>query len=180
MSDEKLENILHRLRSDDKGALKEIFKAYYPMVAKTIHRYISDSSLVEDLAQEVFIRFWKKRNKIEINTSLPAYLRRMGVNEALAFLRTKKNQAMSELTLDIVKGTDQSAEEQYLYGELEDTISSAIDNLPPRCQLIFKMSRFDNMTYNEIAKAMEISVKTVENQMGKALKLLRVHLAQYL
>ena len=180
MLDENLESILARLKSGDKSVLKIIFKSNYPMVAKTIHRYIYDKSLVEDLAQEVFIRLWNKRATIEITSSLGAYLRRMAVNEALAYLRVKKNQTTQEFSNHMVLDADRSAEERYLYGELEDTISNAIDHLPPRCRMIFQMSRFDEMTYNEIANALGISIKTVENQMGKALKQLRAKLGQYL
>ncbi len=180
MPDEKLEHILHRLRSDDKGALKQVFQMCYPIVVKSIHRFIQDRNLVEDLSQEVFMRFWTKRHQINVTTSLPAYLRRMAINEALGYLRSKKNHSTDEFTLDSITETDAGAEQQYLYNELQDNITSAIDTLPPKCKIIFKMSRFDDMTYREIADALNISIKTVENQMGKALRLLRGKLKSYL
>ena len=180
MPDEKLEHILTRLRSDDRSALQHIFQLCYPIVVKAIHRFIQDRNLVEDLSQEVFLRFWNKRHQIQVKSSLQAYLRRMAINEALGYLRSKKNHSTDEFTLESIKETDSSAEEQYLYGELKDNINQAIDSLPPKCKIIFKMSRFDEMTYKEIAEALGISIKTVENQMGKALRLLRGKLKSYL
>lgn len=180
MSDIKLEDILTRLKSEDRTVLKEIFQLHYPMVAKSIHRFIQDSNLVKDLAQEVFVRLWNKRYQIQITSSLEAYLRRMAINEALGYLRSQKNHVYDEFTLDSVQESSASSEEKFLFGELENHISQAIDTLPPKCKIIFQMSRFDEMTYKEIADNLQISIKTVENQMGKALKLLREQLQDYL
>lgn len=180
MQIEKQDDILARLKADDRNALQEIFNSYYPVVCKVIIRYVRDKSLTEDLAQEVFIRFWNKRHKIEINSSLGAYLKRMGVNEALGHLRSNKHFETDEFTLDSIKEVDESAEEQFLYGELKNHITTAINGLPPKCQTVFKMSRYDEMTYKEISAALGISIKTVENQMGKALRVLRSNLKQYI
>jgi RNA polymerase sigma-70 factor (ECF subfamily) len=172
-------DILERLRRDDKTALKALFQLHYPSVCQTIHRFITDKNLVEDLAQEVFVRFWEKRQQIQVHSSLAAYLRRMGVNEALAYLRRHKR-FDEELTPQITGEATFSAEDQYLHTELEQTVHAAIDTLPPRCRMVFQMSRFEDLTYREIAEQLNISVKTVENQMGKALKLLREQLQGYL
>lgn len=177
---EKLDDILTRLRADDKTVLKELFQAYYTPVCNAIHRFIRDKNLVEDLAQEVFLRFWDKRQKINITSSVKAYLHRMAVNEALAHLRKNKRYHEEEFTADISSGEEVGAEEQYLYTELEDNIKAAIDSLPPKCRAVFQLSRYEELTYKEIAERMEISVKTVENQMGKALKVLRQKLKSYL
>lgn len=180
MQIEKLDDILTRLRANDKSVLKELFQAYYPSVCKTIHRFIRDKNLVEDLAQEVFLRFWQKRQKLNITSSVKAYLHRMAVNEALAYLRKNKRYQEEEFTPAIASGEEAGAEEQYLYSELEDHIKAAINSLPPKCRTVFQLSRFEELTYKEIAEKMDISVKTVENQMGKALKVLRKKLQSYL
>jgi RNA polymerase sigma-70 factor (ECF subfamily) len=180
MPDEKTDDILTRLRADDKAAFKELFQEYYLFVCKTIHRFIRDRSTVEDLAQEVFIRFWDKRQQIDINSSLSAYIRRMAINEALAYLRRNKRLDDREMTPDLVPGTSDSAEEQFLHQELETRVRNAINGLPPRCRTVFQLSRYEELTYQEIADQMEISIKTVENQMGKALRILREQLRSYL
>ncbi len=171
--------VLERLRSDDRTALHAIFSAQYEPVCRVIRRFIVDPALVEDLAQEVFVRFWEKRAEIEITSNLPAYLRRMAVNEALAHLRRKTRFAPDELPEHLPGFTAAAADEQLQAGELRLAIRQAIDELPPRCKAVFQLSRFEEMSYQEIADQLDISIKTVENQMGKALRLLRDRLRQY-
>ena len=179
MSDETKE-ILLGLRSDDKAFMKDLFHDHYPMVCKTIYRFVNDQPLTEDLAQEVFIRLWSKRHQLNITQSLPAYLRRMAINEALGHIRKNKNNQTDELNPGLHEGMETGTEDQFLYGELKDRIAHVIDGLPPRCRVIFQLSRFDELTYKEIADKLDISIKTVENQMGKALKILREKLKGYL
>lgn len=181
MVNEKLDDILLRLRAGDRAALQHLFHQQYPLVCGVMHRFIADRSTVEDLAQEVFVRFWEKREQIQITSSLPAYLRRMAINEALGYLRRSKHLNDEEITPQFASldGTG-TVEEQYLHTELEGSIRSAIDELPPKCRTVFQLSRFEELTYQEIADQMGISVKTVENQMGKALRILRERLRGYL
>jgi RNA polymerase sigma-70 factor (ECF subfamily) len=173
------QQILDRLRKDDQSALQELFDQCYLPVCTTIRRFVQDHGLVEDLAQEVFVRFWEKRHTLQINSSLNGYLRRMAINEALGHLRRKKVY-IEELDPQTNQGLTPDVEKQLLHTELEDEIRAAIDNLPPRCRTVFKLSRFEELTYQEIADKMEISIKTVENQMGKALRVLREQLQKYL
>lgn len=179
MQEVSQEAILSRLKADDKTALKELFQAYYTYVCSNIFRIIKDRNTVEDLAQEVFLRFWQKRQQIQVNSSLKAYLRRMAINEALGYLRKQKI-FEEEINQETMGGTTPGGEKQYLHSELEDQLREAIDQLPPRCRTVFQLSRFEELSYKEIAQQMDISVKTVENQMGKALKFLRKELKNYL
>lgn len=179
MPSEEHDQLLERLRQDDRTALRELFHQQYLAVCGAIRRLIPDQGLAEDLAQEVFIRFWEKRHQLHITSSLPGYLRRMAINEALAHLRRKKYY-IEELTPQISGGEAADGEHHLLHSELEDQIRTAIDQLPPRCRLVFQLSRFEELTYQEIADQMEISIKTVENQMGKALRVLREQLGPYL
>lgn len=172
-------DLWNRIQAGDKSALKALFELHYPGICQTIHRYVADRALVEDLAQEVFVRFWEKRQQITITVSVQAYLRRMAVNEALAWLRRHKHWE-EELTPDMSAGLDHSAEDQFMHGEMQRSIAEAIDTLPPKCRTVFQLSRFEELTYQEIADQMGISIKTVENQMGKALRLLRERLKAYL
>lgn len=180
MPDKQLDDILTRLQRDDETVLKDIFNLHYNKVCAAIHRFIKDRNTVEDLAQNVFIRFWEKRHQLNITSSVPAYLRRMAINEALGYLRKNNKFREEELTHDLSLGADTSAEEQYMHGELQERVTNAINLLPPKCRAVFQLSRFEELTYREIAEKMGISIKTVENQMGKALKILRRHLKTYL
>jgi len=169
-----------RFRTDDKAVLKELFDAHYRSVCAAIHRYVGERGVTEDLAQQVFIRFWEKRHQIEITASPGAYLHRMAVNEALAWLRSKKNQQPEEITPTTPFAPAADGEEVFLQNELNEKIHAAINTLPPRCRAVFQLSRFEELSYQEIADRMEISVKTVEHQMGKALRVLREQLKFYL
>lgn len=180
MPTEKDDDILNRLKSDDKSVLKAIFQQHYSPVCAAMYRYISDRNLVEDLAQNVFIRLWEKRQTINITSSLGAYLRRMAINEALGHLRKNKNVHLEEITPITPFKETATTEDEYLHKELQTQITEAIDALPPKCRRVFQLSRFEDLTYREIAEKLDISVKTVENQMGKALRVLRERMKRYL
>lgn len=175
-----MENLTDRLRTNDKTVLKELFDAHYKPVCATINRFVGERGVTEDLAQQVFIRFWEKRQQIDINISPGAYLHRMAVNEALAWLRSKKNQPTEEVTPLTPFAPASDGEASYLHSELSDQVHQAIDALPPRCRAVFQLSRFEELSYQEIADRLDISIKTVEHQMGKALRVLRERLASYL
>ncbi|MEM6317137.1 MAG: RNA polymerase sigma-70 factor [Bacteroidota bacterium] len=177
--DEK--DVLALLKADDPRTVKRLFYQFYPFLCNTIFRILKDKALAEDLAQDTFFKFWEKRQTIDIQTSLKAYLRRMAVNEALYHIRkNKKFQKDSEAEVNDLGGATDSVEEQLLHQELEAKIAAAIQTLPPRCQQVFRLSRFEDLSYKEIAAKLDISIKTVENQMGKALKILRSAMKDYL
>lgn len=177
--DEK--EILKLLKADDPGTVKQLFYQFYPFLCNAVFRILKDKALAEDLAQDTFFKFWEKRETINIQTSLKAYLRRMAVNEALYYLRkNKKFQKADGVEPSDLGVTTDTVEEQLLHQELEEKIGAAIKTLPPRCQEVFRLSRFEDLSYKEIAAKLEISIKTVENQMGKALKILRAALKDYM
>lgn len=180
MADEKSNDILARLQADDKQAFQSVFQQYYPFVCAAVFRFVKEKATVEDLAQDVFIKLWQKRHSLQINTSFNAYLRRMAINEAISYLRKNKLATTGEEALAFVPGNSNTAEEEYLQGELEDKVAVAINSLPERCRIIFQMSRQEGLTYKQIAEKLDISIKTVENQMGKALRILRSALEDYL
>lgn len=145
-----------------------------------MNRIVGERGVTEDLAQQVFIRFWEKRHQIQVDSSPGAYLHKMAVNEALAWLRAKKNQQPEELTFATPLPHQVDGEGILLNRELNDQIHRAIASLPPRCRTVFQLSRFEELSYQEIAQKMEISVKTVEHQMGKALRVLREELKSFM
>ncbi len=172
--------LLVQLRQGHKAALQTVFDAHYPDVCRAIYRLIPDHGLMEDLAQEVFLRFWEKREQIEVTVSLAAYLHRMAINEALGYLRRRKHFDDTEKALHLPAHAADSAETVLLQRDLAESLQTAMEALPPRCRAVFQLSRFEEMTYQEIADHMGTSIKTVENQMGKALKLLRENLREFL
>lgn len=179
MTPENNNDLLQRLKKDDKSALKVIFQEHYSVVYRAIYRIVSDLGIAEDLSQDVFMRLWEKRHKIDIQGVLGAYIRRMAVNEALGYLRKNKKYRIEEVA-DYHSPLTISGEDTYLDNELQTEVNKAIETLPPRCKAVFMLSRFEELSYKEISQKLDISPKTVENQISKALKTLRKALKSYL
>lgn len=139
-----------------------------------------DQNIAEDLAQEVFFDLWRKRDKLNIKTSLKAYLRRAAVNKTLNYIRDKKINFEEEDKIPDLDNEQTSVIQKMSADELQVKITAAIDSLPERCRIIFSLSRYEEMTYKEIAQKLDISIKTVENQISKALSILRVALGDYI
>lgn len=148
------------------------------MVCSTIFRLLKDKDKTEDVAQDLFAELWQKRDQLHIHTSEAAYLRRMAVSRALNFIRDSKRHNWDTLDdpdspfvgptvmPDVVSSMDEA--------ELRKRLEQAIQQLPEKCRIVFLLSRTEELSYAEIAAQLGISVKTVENQIGKALKLLRL------
>lgn len=180
MQNESTKALLEAVRQGRKPALQKIFDLHYAEVCRAIYKLVPDVSLMEDLAQEVFIRFWEKREQIEVLESIGGYLHRMAVNEALAHLRRRRFFDDVSEAVHLPAAAADHAETTLLHQDLSFRLDAALNALPPRCRMVFLLSRFEEMSYREIADKMDISMKTVENQMGKALKLLREQLREFL
>ena len=134
-------------------------------------QYLKSKSLAEEIVQEVFFKFWEKSDSIAIRTTIKSYLYGAVRNTCLNHIkhlgvRHKFDQSFqpetSQLPTDIVE-----------FDELKQQINEALNALPEKCRIVFEKSRFEEKSYKEIAEELDISVKTVENQMGKALKVMR-------
>ncbi len=167
------------LRRDPEAAIESIFKTHFSLVCQTIYQIIPDPNRVEDIAQEVFLELWRRRKRLRIDTSLPAYLRRAAINKSLNELRAQKINFAEEEQIPefrfhhVPRDIAQEA-------ELQELVDAAVDQLPPRCRIIFILSRYEELNQRAIARELNISVKTVENQINKALRLLREALGPYL
>lgn len=174
---------LHELLQEDEQAFMEsLFKSFFPLVCKTIYRLVLDTATAEDLAQEVFIRIWNRRSALQ-DVYFKAYLHRAAINMALDHLDKNKRQGKHLSIEDNViqlPASSGAADSSHHLKQTSAHIQQAIDRLPQKCREIFVLSRFEEMTYREIAATLNISVKTVENQMITALKKLRVSLQDYL
>ncbi len=171
--------LLELFEKDDELAISLIFRTYYSYLCKVAYKIIPDSNLAEDLSQEVFFELWRKKGRLQGVTSLKAYLRRATVNRALNFIRDQRVKLVDE-ELRPVMSRQAQATQQMEADELQQRIDQAIDSLPERCRMVFVLSRFEDMSYQQIAEVLDISVKTVENQVSKALRLLREALAPFL
>lgn len=163
----------------EKSEFEIVFRQYYEGLCHYANMWMKDMDAAEEVVQNTFVKLWEKREQLSIESSLKSYLYKAVYH---ASLNEIKHQKVKDKYINM-----QSKEEPYgeLYSEsglkdLEKRIEEAIQKLPEQCRIIFQMSRFRNLKYREIADVLNISVKTVENQMGKALKIMRSNLADYL
>ncbi len=134
----------------------------------------------EDLAQEVFFELWRRKNRLDVNISIRAYLRRAALNRTLNYLRDRKIKWEDSQELPQLESRTPEAQQLLEGTELQRIIDEAIAQLPEKCRIVFMLSRYDELSYQEIADQLSISVKTVENQISKALRQLRALLQPYL
>ncbi|MBN8684551.1 MAG: RNA polymerase sigma-70 factor [Chitinophagales bacterium] len=162
------------LAQGDETALRHIFKAYYRPLLADAWRLVPDRSVCEDLVQEVFVELWRKREELSIHSSLRAYLRRAVVNRAINHLKSDKRFVGEEYLPQGDTETPEAAQEQALAQEIQESrIHEAIAQLPEKCRVVFVLSRFEHKSHKEIAEILDISTKTIENQITKAMKMLR-------
>lgn len=162
------------------------FERLYTTYFSGLHRYANtliDNELeAEEIVQNVFIKLWERRDAIDIQLSLKAYLYKSVYNESLNWLKHQKvKQAYETHSLYVMKQTSvPEAHEDLASKTLQQKIREALLDLPEQCRTIFQLSRFEELKYREIASQLNLSEKTVENQMGKALRILRLKLGDYL
>ncbi|MEL7001410.1 MAG: RNA polymerase sigma-70 factor [Bacteroidota bacterium] len=170
---------LEEVRAGNATVFEQIFREYYSMLCHFAVRYTQDPEEAEEIVQQLFVRIWQKRSEIVISGSFKSYLFQSARNACLNHIKHQK--VRLEHHQYTLKTADASSVENTLEVlELENKIQEALDKLPPERQKIFLMSRNEGLKYKEIAEKLNISVKTVENQMGKALKFLRTELIDYL
>jgi len=174
-------NILAGLQAGNEQVFELFFRNYYERLCNYANTILNDMDEAEEIVQNAFLAMWEKRESIEVHTSLKSYLYRSVYNSSLNHVKhLKVRRKHDERLLQNSNALHDSAAAPLLHNELETLAKNAIDQLPPQCQMVFKLSRFENLTYAEIASQMQISVKTVENHMMKALKVLREKLKEYL
>ncbi len=165
----------------DKKAYEQVFRSYYQALCNYASSLLKDMDEAEEVAQNVFYNIWNKRETLQVNASIKAYLYRAVHNDCLNKIKHRKVKTVyaEDYKSSMTGGFDDSSK-LLDAKELNKLINGAIDSLPEQCGLVFKLSRFEHLKYSEIAEQLQISVKTVENHMGKALKILREKLKDYL
>lgn len=174
-------SILERLQNDDRHALELLFKTHYAPLCRFAKNILKDKDQAEDMVQEVFLKIWDKRHALKVSSSLKAYLFMAVKNHCLNTLKLneRKNWLDEDMENDALLSNNE-VESKLNAKHLNEKIQQAIELLPEKCKLTFQLSRHEEMSYKEIAELMNVSVKTVENQMGKALTFLRKNLLPYI
>jgi len=176
-SEVALEARLAHLRATDAEAFMELlFREFYRPLGNVVHRVVQSRAVTEDLLQDVFLRVWDGRDTLRITTTYGAYLYRAALNAALRHVERAKRQVAWDDAPMAEPATDDALHGLYQQ-EAESSVEAALALLPPQCRVVFTMSRYDELSYQQIADTLDISPKTVENQMGKALRIMRKQLS---
>ena len=173
-------DLVARLRSGDHDAFNEIFRQWYEPAVRAAARVLRDPGIAEELSQDVFLELWRRRDAFAPDSSLGAYVLQSVRNRALNHLRHLSVQQRSVIHLEALAEPAQHADVDAQTGELARAAREAIAALPPRTREVFILSRERGMRYSEIAEIMGVSVKAVEANMSRALRVLRERLAPWM
>jgi RNA polymerase sigma-70 factor (ECF subfamily) len=179
MNRQEEHTLFKKIKKGDKKAFEALFHRYYGILCHYAAQQIKNEAEAEEIVQELFVRLWKKREKIQIDTSLKNYLFRAVKNQSLNYIQ--HNQIKNQYAQKVIHETDavNTDESNYTETGLLQKIEESINLLPEKRQEIFRLSRQQGLKYREIAEKLNISVKTVETQMGLAIKTLREKLKHY-
>jgi RNA polymerase sigma-70 factor (family 1) len=163
-----------RIRNDDKDAFKLLYNRYNKKIYYFSLRYLGNNDEAEELVQSVFISIWEHRKSLDERLNVKSYIYRAAVNYIYNYLKKKairtrfieteleKDAVLSNQTLDLV-----------LFNDLEKSINLIVKELPPQQQKIFRLSRFDGLSHEKIAKHLDLSIRTVENQIHRSLSIIK-------
>lgn len=155
---------------------EQLYRQHFTSLYRYAYSVVRDEAQAEGIVQNVFLKLWDKRDTLRIHTSWQAYLFRATYHEALNAAKRKQVRTrftQQGLTADTVAMPESDR-------ELATHLERALRQLPEKCRTVFQLSRFEDLKYQDIAQRLGISIKTVEAHMGKALKVLRVQLADFL
>ncbi len=172
--DEPEKHLCERIRGGDKDAFEYVFKTYYGQLCGYARQIVLDPDASEEIIQELFFQLWQKKESLQVNTSLKSYLFRAVHNSCLNHIKHHKIRDAYSQNFKLENIDNSVSDSQNLeVKELQMRITKAIELLPPERKKVFMMIRFEERKYKEVADILGISVKTVENQMGKAMQFLR-------
>lgn len=165
----------------DKRSFEKLFKQFFAPLSYYANKYVPDIDTAKEIVHDVFINFWEKREKVDLSKSVKSYLYTSVHNRCLNYIRDNKKFDRSEFVLEnTMDNTNWDDSDVLIEAEIKAKINATLQKLPEKCREIFVMSRFEGLKYNEIADKLGISIKTVETQMSKALKMFRQNLQEYM
>ena len=173
--------LVQQIKAGNKLAFDEVFRLYYSHLCNFAFQFLKEKEAAEEIVQEMFFKLWEKHIELEIHSSFKNYLfqtvRNRCLNQIKHLVTKEKYKVYNQEQISLQENT---VTDTAVQNELANQIQVSINTLPTERQKIFKMSRNEGLKYKEIAVALNISIKTVEAQMGKALKHLRIELADFL
>ncbi len=187
MNDDNYGILVRELKAGDQHAFDTIFKSFYKLLCREARGFFRNDHVVEEVVCDVFLKLWNNKSELVITGSLRDYLVKSVYNNCINYYRAQKVQEKLKTEVDeqqkrryALMDLGQDPLEYIITNELEEKVNEAIETLPPRYREAFKLSRYSNMKYEEIAQEMGISVNGVKINIKKALEHLREKLDVYL
>lgn len=158
-----------------------MFRQYYAVLVVYALKYVSDMDIAREIVQDLFVKLYEKRLSISIDVSVKSYLYRSVYNSCINYLnqRNMHEKHIRNISFEKEKEEDTDPENEIMAVDLQRKIYEIIENLPAKCRKIFKMNRFEGLKNEEIAQILNLSKRTVETQISKALKILKNKLSDY-
>ena len=174
MSDLPGQEEIQSIREGNSTAFQRLFDSCYESLCQYAFTLLKDADEAEDTVQSMFVKLWEKRESLDIKQNIRSYLFRSVYNHCMN--QIEHRQVIRRHTDHVAASISQSTDPDIFPEELEIKIRNVVEGLPPQCKTIFMMSRYEEMKYPDIAKKLNISVNTIQNQVCKALKILREEL----
>lgn len=168
-------DLLLLIQKDDSIAFYNIYERYCKRLYGFVLRYIKQKEDAEEIVQDVFVKIWESRNKIDAYSSFESFLFTIAYNTTISLLRKRMNEAKYLEYLKSLQQPDNFPDliDEIYFNELNDRVQSLLNKLTPRQKEIFQLSREEGLTHDEIAKKLDISVNTVKKHMGNTLSFLK-------
>lgn len=170
--------LLSALKQDNKDVFSFLFKTYYKDLVLFCGNYIGDQATCEDIVQSVFVKLWKDRHRLTIELSIKSYLLKAVKNSC--FDEYRHNEIVKRHEAQYQESENYDTENYILYSDLYSHLNKALEKIPTQYREAFKLNRFNGVKYKEIAEILNVSERTVEVRIGKALELLRAYLKEFL
>jgi len=173
------ETLLRDLKTGSRVAFEKIYLKYWEKLYTSIYKKVRSGEIAEEIVQDFFVSLWEKRETIKINSSFEGYIFTAVRYQVINYFKKEIVKGNYKLQLQNFEDSNNPTLDQLYYKELSQIIEQEIQQLPDKCQHVFRLSRQENLNTKEIALKLNISTKTVENHLTKALKVLRINLKEY-
>lgn len=177
---------IQKLRKGDKSEFEKIYLDLFDVLFALCFQYTHRKTISEEMVQDSFLRLWEVKADLSENTNIKNFLYTITKNNCLNYLRNQQiawkhlNHIKAKNYYYAAKLLNENGDDFIEFNELLNNISKAIEKLPEEQKVVFKLSRMEEMKYKEIAKRLQLSVKTIESRMSKALEFLRIELKDYI
>lgn len=169
------------MSTNNEAVFEQLFKKHFRELHAYAFSLLKDWDVAEEIVQGMFLKLWERNEAVQVRISIKSYLYKSVYHDSLNYMRGQKVQLKYQtITAYSMKNHIDDAAGKLTMGELEQHLQRALSKLPEKCRAIFHLSRFEELKYQEIASQLEISIKTVETHMGKALRILRKEMKEFL